>query len=83
MRAGACMMGPHPLAGVAAAGVGIARGWIPDGVHLYAEQDAEFAVAGELDLSCADLFATTLGCVVPLCCGPELVVEGVRVESPL
>jgi anti-anti-sigma regulatory factor len=48
--------------------------------HLYAEQDAEFALAGELDLSCADLFATTLERIAPLCCGPELVVDGGGLE---
>ncbi|MBV9012988.1 MAG: MEDS domain-containing protein [Pseudonocardiales bacterium] len=48
--------------------------------HLYAEGDAEFALAGELDLSCADLFATTLERIMPLCRGPELVVNGGGLE---
>jgi hypothetical protein len=33
-------------------------------------------LAGEVDLSCADVFATTLERIVPLSSGPELVVEG-------
>lgn len=48
--------------------------------HLYAEQDVEFALAGELDLSCAELFATTLERIVPPSGGPELVVEGRKLE---
>lgn len=48
--------------------------------QLYADQGADFALAGEIDLSCAELFATTLARTVPLSSGSELVVDGRGLE---
>jgi MEDS: MEthanogen/methylotroph, DcmR Sensory domain len=48
--------------------------------QLHAERGVGFALVGDIDLSCDELFATTLRHVVPLLCGPELVVEGRAVE---
>jgi hypothetical protein len=49
--------------------------------QLYAEPGVNFALAGDIDLSCDELFATTLARVVPLSFeplpfGPELVIDG-------
>jgi len=44
--------------------------------HKDAELGVDFALADEVDLSCADVFATTLERIVPLASGPELVAEG-------
>ena len=43
--------------------------------RLHAERGVGFALVGDIDLSCDELFATTLRRVVPLLSGPELVVE--------
>ncbi|MGH4002161.1 MAG: MEDS domain-containing protein, partial [Pseudonocardiaceae bacterium] len=43
--------------------------------RLYAAEGVDFALAGEIDLSCADLFGRTLGRTVPLSSGPELIVD--------
>lgn len=43
--------------------------------HLYAEQGVDFALAGEIDLSCAQLFGATLERMMDLSAGPELVVD--------
>lgn len=48
--------------------------------RLHAERGVGFALVGDIDLSCDELFATTLRRVVPLLSGPELVVEGRAVE---
>lgn len=48
--------------------------------QLCAEQGVDFALAGHIDRSCAELFATTMRRVVPLSSGPELVVDGRAVE---
>ncbi|MFY9807733.1 MAG: MEDS domain-containing protein [Pseudonocardiaceae bacterium] len=48
--------------------------------QLHADQDIDFALAGDIDLSCGELFATTLERVVPLTCGPERVVDGRAME---
>jgi hypothetical protein len=48
--------------------------------RLHAEGGVGFALVGDIDLSCDELFATTLRRVVPLSFGPELVVEGRAVE---
>ena len=48
--------------------------------QLHAERDVDFALAGDIDLACDELFATTVRRVVPLSCGPELVVEGRAME---
>ncbi len=48
--------------------------------QLHAERGVGFALVGDIDLSCDELFATTLRRVVPLSCGPELVVEGRAVQ---
>lgn len=48
--------------------------------RLYADQDVEFALAGEIDLSDGALFATTLGRTVALSSGPELIVDGRGLE---
>ncbi|MFN2479846.1 MAG: MEDS domain-containing protein [Pseudonocardiaceae bacterium] len=49
--------------------------------QLYAEQGVDFALTGDIDLSCDELFSTTLRRVVPLSFDPqsfepELVVDG-------
>jgi anti-anti-sigma regulatory factor len=43
--------------------------------HLYADQDIDFALAGEIDLSCAGMYATTLGRIIDLSAGPELIID--------
>lgn len=48
--------------------------------RLYAEDGAEFALAGEIDLACRELFDTTLGRVVPLADGPKIIVDGRPLE---
>lgn len=48
--------------------------------RLYADQSVAFALAGEIDLSCVELFGTTLGRTVPLSSGSELVVDGRGLE---
>lgn len=48
--------------------------------QLHAERDVDFALAGDIDLACDELFATTVRRVVPLSCGPQLVVEGRAME---
>jgi hypothetical protein len=55
----------HPLA---------STGSVP--FRLHAEQDIDFALAGDIDLSCAELFATTLRRIVALSPAPERVVDG-------
>ena len=48
--------------------------------QLHAERDVDFALAGDIDLACDELFATTVRRVVSLSCGPQLVVEGRAME---
>ena len=48
--------------------------------RLYAHDGAAFALAGEVDCSSAVQFADTLGRVLPLAPGPELVVDGRELE---
>ena len=48
--------------------------------RLYADDGAAFALAGEIDFSSAGQLAETLGRVLPLMSGPELVVDGRQLE---
>jgi hypothetical protein len=49
--------------------------------RLHADQGADLALAGEVDISCLDLFATTLARILPLSCvGRELAVDGRGLE---
>jgi hypothetical protein len=61
------------VASASARGEAGQSGWHP--CHLHTEPGVDFALAGEVDLSCADVFATTLERIVPLSSGPELGVE--------
>ncbi|MDN5747366.1 MAG: MEDS domain-containing protein [Pseudonocardia sp.] len=44
--------------------------------RLYADEGVEFALAGEIDLVCRELFNATLAHTVTLSPGPELVIDG-------
>ena len=48
--------------------------------RLYTDDGAAFALAGEIDFSSAGQLADTLGRVLPLMSGPELVVDGRQLE---
>jgi anti-anti-sigma regulatory factor len=48
--------------------------------RLYADGDAAFALAGEIDSSSTGQLADTLGRVLPLVAGPELVVDAHELE---
>ena len=48
--------------------------------RLYTDDGAAFALAGEIDFSSVGQLAETLGRVLPLMSGPELVVDGRELE---
>jgi anti-anti-sigma factor len=48
--------------------------------RLYADDGVAFALAGEVDYSSADQLADTLGRVLPLMSGSELIVDGRELE---
>jgi anti-anti-sigma regulatory factor len=48
--------------------------------RLYADDGVAFALAGEVDFSSADQLADTLGRVLPLMSGAELIVDGRELE---
>ena len=48
--------------------------------RLYADDGVAFALAGEVDFSSADQLADTLGRVLPLMSGSELIVDGRELE---
>jgi anti-anti-sigma regulatory factor len=48
--------------------------------RLYNDDEAAFALAGDIDFSCVGQLAETLGRVLPLIPGPELVVDGRELE---